>query len=143
MTSLRVDRCLHDKAMNAIDHALGRPLDPMAETYRNHYAAPAAMAATFAASPHWEIGRPMPGGLVPCRVTDAGRAALRDHLEAIRDPHRAFVITFEGHELVQVSTSHAKAKYGCWLDLADCRPDPTFGDFCRAATVRLSKRGRR
>lgn len=36
--NLRVDRYLENQAMDHIDHALGRPLDPLGETYRNFYA---------------------------------------------------------------------------------------------------------
>ncbi|WP_319533384.1 hypothetical protein [uncultured Cohaesibacter sp.] len=39
MINHSVNRSLDDKAMDAIDHALGRPVDPMSESYRNYYCA--------------------------------------------------------------------------------------------------------
>lgn len=34
---MRVNRYLKDKAMDRMDHALGCPVDPMQETFRNYY----------------------------------------------------------------------------------------------------------
>ena len=43
--TLTVNRYLADPAMDDVDHALGRPLDPMRESYRNRYAVDAGDAA--------------------------------------------------------------------------------------------------
>ncbi len=140
MPHLKINRHLADEAMNAIDHALGRPLDPLAETYRNYYAAPVDLAAEFARTPHWEVGPPMTGGLIPCVVTDGGRRALADHLVEIGDAHRAYAITFDGHTITVVGTSASKARYSYFLDIRDCVPGITFGEFCRRSRVRAIER---
>ena len=77
----QVNRYLKDKHFDRIDHALGRPVDPMVKSYRNHFAADAGsdLAAMFRASDHWREGR-SDGDMAYFFVTDAGRAALRDHL---------------------------------------------------------------
>lgn len=70
----RVNRYLKDKAMDHIDHALGRPVDPMGETYRNHFAtgADGKDAKQFAASSNWEkVGQR--DDMAFFAVTDAGR----------------------------------------------------------------------
>ena len=143
MGHLKVNRCLADKAMDVIDHALDRPLDPHAETYRNYYAAPAGLAAEFARSPHWEVGSPMPGGLFPCVVTDDGRAALVDHLSAIGDRHRGYAISFGGHTTNIVGISASKARYSYFLDIRDCCPDLTFKDFCQRSKIKRIDRATR
>lgn len=135
----QVNRSLHDRAMDRLDHALGRPVDPMAETYRNHFAtdADSKIAAEFEASPYWaRHGNGAPGGMVFYYVTDEGRAALRRHLKEIGDQHRLYAVTYLGQTQEVVAVSAAKAKYSLWLDISDCFCDLTFGKFCRAATVR-------
>lgn len=136
---LKVNRCLKDKAMDHIDHALGRPVDPMAETYRNHFAVDigSALAHEMSASPHWLKGG-VQGLLRFYSVTDEGRAALRDHLKSIGDKHRAFAVSFEGFNSLVVATTHAKARYSHWLDIYECRPDMTFKDYCQLSRVRLA-----
>ncbi len=137
MDSLVVNRCLDDKAMDRIDHALGRPLDPLAETYRNFYATGGAMADEMAASPFWEEGRPSRDMRYFC-VTDTGRQSLAAHLREIKDPHRAFVITFDGRTRSVVATTASKARYAHYLDLSDVCPDLEFKDYCRRSTVRAA-----
>lgn len=135
-----VDRCLLDKAMNNIDHALGRPVDPLRETYRNYFAVgdTSAKAAAFRASPHWIFTGGMHGGMVTFSVTTAGRQALREHLREVGDKHRAYLVTFDGHTEAIAATTPAKAKYEYWLRVSDVCPDLKFGAFCRAATARLA-----
>lgn len=131
----RVDRYLGNKAMDHIDHALGRHVDPLGETYRDYFAADGALAEEMASSSHWkERGRR--GDLRYFGVTQAGREALANHLREIGDPYRTFVITFEGYEATVAAVSAAKAKYTYWLKVSDCWSDLTFGAFCRGARVR-------
>lgn len=137
MTQQPINRCLADKAMDRIDHALGRPLNPMAETYRNFYSTSGAEADTMASSPHWIEGRP--GSFRCFAVTDEGRAALAAHLREIADPHRAYAVTFAGHERMVIAGSASKARYSHFLDLSDCIPDLSFKDFCRRTTVRATR----
>ena len=134
---MQVNRYLADKAMDHIDHALGRPLDPMGETHRHHYAAnrDGPIAAEMRASPHWTNGSTV-GDIVFFYVTDEGRTALAAHLRAIADPHRAFAVTFDGHTWPVVATSRAKARYSAFLDVSDAFADLTFSTFCRRTSVR-------
>lgn len=80
----RVNRSLADPMMDDIDHALGRPTDPLGETFRNYYAANTGgpEAAAFDASPWWRRGR-SDASLTGYIVTDEGRQALADHLSAL------------------------------------------------------------
>ena len=78
-----VNRSLADPDMDDIDHALGRPRDPLGETYRNHYVAPAdsEVAEHMRWSFYWSEGKPMNGGRdVLFTVTQMGREALAKHL---------------------------------------------------------------
>ncbi|MCA1490133.1 hypothetical protein I6F11_04265 [Ensifer sp. NBAIM29] len=124
-----------------MDHALGRPIDPMRESYRNYFAIGATntLARGFAASPNWKkIGQR--DEMAYFAVTDVGRKALAAHLKQIGDKHRLYDVTYEGQTQAVVAVSATKAKYSLWLDISDCFCDLTFGKFARAASVRLSQR---
>lgn len=136
---LIVNRYLKTKAMDRIDHALGRPLDPLGETYRNYYTASGIEAVSMAVSPFWIEGRRIPGGLRCFAVTDEGRRALATHLQVIGDKHRAYAVTFDRFTREVVATSHSKARYSYFLDLQDVMPDLTFEDYCRRTKVRLAR----
>lgn len=139
---LTVNRELADKPMRLIDHALGRPLNPMVETYRNFFAAGKGSEedVAFRASPHWRCHGAMASTeLVGFTVTDEGRAALRDHLKAIGDKHRAWDVTFEGYTSQIVATTRSRARYSYWAKISDTDADLAFGDFCSRARVRLTK----
>lgn len=134
-----VNRYLKDKAMDHIDHALGRPVDPMLESHRNHFAVDAGSktAQAFDASPYWrQNGKGPQGGMAFYHVTEEGRQALKAHLKEIGDKHRLYEVTFKGNSTQLAAESAAKAEYQFWLDISDCFCDLTFGKFCRAATVR-------
>lgn len=134
-----VNRCLKDKAMDHIDHALGRPAWPLRESYRNYFATEAdgPDGRSFAGSPYWERGGTSPGGLTSFYVTQAGREALAKHLSEI-DADRVYLVTYEGFETIVPAASPAKARYNKWLDLRDVLPDLPFLDFSRDARVRLA-----
>lgn len=134
----QINRSLQDRDMDRIDHALGRPLDPMADTYRNFYAISGSIADGLAASPYWAEGKGPPGSLRYFSVTDAGRACLANHLRVIGDQHRAFIITFDGYASTVIAKSRDKAKYSHFLSVSDVMPDLTFGDYCRRTTVRVA-----
>lgn len=134
-TNPSVNRCLEDKAMDHIDHALGRPFDPMRETYRDHFATDGALADDFAASPYWEE-RGRQSDMRFFGVTDAGRAALAAYLKTRPNAHKMWEITFEGQTWNCVAPTRAKARYSEWLSIVDICCEPTFGDFCRSARVR-------
>lgn len=77
-----VNRTLPDPALDDVDHALGRPRDPL-NPPRNHYALDPSSpeAVRMAHSPWWRRGRSIPGGLVYYHVTEAGRSALKEALD--------------------------------------------------------------
>ena len=131
-----VNRCLKDKTFDHIDHALGRPTWPLRESYRNYFAAnfDSEHGRAFRASPHWEAGPVIPGGLTCFRVTAAGRAALEEHLKSL-GVHNRFTVTFADQARVVSAETAAKARYRRWLDLCDVLPDLTFGTFQRQSTV--------
>lgn len=143
--SRQVNRSLKDKGMDHIDHALGRPVDPMVESYRNYFATSAGSkeALAFASSPYWDThGSTEPSRMVYFFVTEAGRKALKQHLKEIGDKHRLFAVTYQGQTQAVVAVSAAKAKYSLWLDISDCFCDLKFGSFARAASVRLATEGK-
>ncbi|EAP88632.1 hypothetical protein OA2633_00035 [Oceanicaulis alexandrii HTCC2633] len=133
-----VNRTLKNAGFDHIDHALGRPVDPMADTYRDYYAlnADSQRVTEFAASPHWERGS-IGGGVVVFHVTDAGRKALAEHLKSIADPWRLYAVTFQGFTTHVSGKSHSCAKYGHYLDIADALSDLTFGEYLKGARCRL------
>ncbi|MBC7279999.1 hypothetical protein [Hoeflea sp.] len=141
---MQVNRYLKDKAMDRIDHALGRPVDPMGESYRNHYAADAGgeIAASMRASPHWREGR-TDWDMTFFFVTPAGRSALRDHLRAIGDRTRLYLVSWHGHDMTVPASSPAKARYTRYLHVSDCDADLSFKEFQADARVRLAPDTRR
>lgn len=132
-----VNRCLKDKAMDRIDHALGRPVDPMRPSYRNHFVT--AAVAGFE-PPFWEQASTFLNEQKCYLVTKAGRAALADYLRQSGSKHRLFHITFSGVEMGIAAETPAKARYQAWLRVNDCCPDLTFVNFSRQATVRMGAR---
>ena len=126
--------------MDAIDHALGRPVDPMVETYRNRYVTGAndKTALAFRTSSHWREYR-ISDDTAGFEVTAAGREALRDHLKEINDPWRLYVVSYDGYDMEQVGKSRGNAKYRKWCAITDAFPDLPFTVFCSTARVRLSR----
>lgn len=133
----QVNRYLDNKAMDRIDHALGRPVDPLAQTYRNYFATDARgkLASDMAASPHWCLSG-SDGSMHYYAVTPEGRAALKAHLQDIGDQHRLYAVNYDGYSLSVVATSHSQARYRAWCDVSDCR-DISFRSFQRISRVRL------
>lgn len=132
----RVNRYLKDKAFDHMDHALGRHYDPAGETFRNYFATEAggALALQFDATPFWGL-RGVRDGMANYHVTDAGIAALKEHL-AEHAPISAFVVSFNGYSSTVTAKSASAAKYDYWLDVRDIYSDLTFIEFCRSARVR-------
>ncbi|WP_319517283.1 hypothetical protein [uncultured Martelella sp.] len=139
---MQVKRYLKDKHFDHIDHALGRPVDPMGETYRNYFAANANgdIAREMAASPYWQKSC-RDNDIDVFHVTRAGREALRDHLKAIGDQNRLYQITWLGMSTTVVSTSAGKARYAAYLDASGIDQDLTFKKFQAQARVRLAGSG--
>lgn len=136
-----VNRYLDDKAMDRIDHALGRPVWPPRETWRNHFAIEtgARLATDFDASPHWRL-RGSDGRMLFYSVTDAGRQALAAHLAALpaTKQHRAYVVSFDGRERIVSAKSRASARYNDFLEIRDCWCELTFGEYLRHSAVRVA-----
>lgn len=135
----QVDRYLKDKAMDSIDHALGRPVDPMGETYRNYFyvIGDTGERRGMTASPHWQSeGKAGDGEYFS--VTGEGRAALAAHLKAIGDKHRRWIVTYDGYEMDAIATTRGKALYSKYLAVSDVCCDLTFGQFQRKSKVRVA-----
>lgn len=134
-----VDRYLRDKAMDCIDHALGRPVWPLLETYRNHFATTSADAMGFESNPHWEFYGAH-DRMAFYSVTYAGRQALADYLDrlGIDEQRRAYLVTYEGCETIVPARSRSHARYSHYLTISDCFSELTFGDFIKASSVRLA-----
>lgn len=134
-----VNRDLADKDMNRIDHALGRPVWPLRETFRNYFATrpDSDQAKAFDASPHWEKHNAY-GTMAFYHVTQAGREALAEYLKRQGKAARAYIVTFDGHSNVVAAKSHGAARYAQFLTISDCFADLTFQDFAKRSRVRLA-----
>ncbi|RVO30333.1 hypothetical protein [Sinorhizobium meliloti] len=132
----RVNRYLKDKAMDHIDHALGRPVDPTGETYRNHFATgvDSQEAKAFGASENWELDG-LVRGMAYFSVTGAGRKALADHLKAIGDPWRPYAVEWNEETCIYAATSESDAKKRAYSSASDVFSDLTFRKFDREASV--------
>lgn len=137
----RVNRYLRDKDFDHIDHALGRPVDPLGETYRNYFATntDGAEATAFRASEFWHEDGTR-GDMAFFSVAASGRRALAEYLAEIGDPHRAFTVTTTEGERDVVATSHGAARHLVFLDASDVDPDLTFSAFlARVKSTRLAR----
>lgn len=114
MKNPSVNRSLEDARFDHIDHALGRPFDPLGETYRNHFAVDGGsdLAGQFERSSHWTKVAEAPGRMVFFSVTKQGREALATHLRELGSPDRLY-----------------------YLSMSDCFCDLSFLDFCKGASV--------
>ncbi|WP_426235784.1 hypothetical protein [Pararhizobium sp. DWP1-1-3] len=132
-----VNRSLKDKSMDHIDHALGRPIFPLQESYRNYFATDAngAQARSFSASLNWKKTGQR-DDMAFFSVTDLGRHTLVDHLKTLEKPWKAFVVSFDGYTKIVPAQSRSAAKYSWWLEISDCWNDLRFIDFAKHARVR-------
>ncbi|WP_422057745.1 hypothetical protein [Sphingomonas sp.] len=136
---MEVNRYLNDKAMDHLDHALGRPVDPLGESYRNYFyvIGETDLRREMAASAHW-VSRGEAGDGEYFAVTDEGRAALAAHLKAIGDMHRRWIVSYGGYDMPTVAETASKARYAKWLDISDVDGDLTFARFQRQSKVRAA-----
>lgn len=132
-----VNRSLADKAFDHLDHAIGRPVFPLRESYRNYFATDHAgdLAKSFDASPFWSLSG-TDGRMAYYAVTQAGREALAAHLQ-VHDRTQAFVVRYRGRERIVAARSRNKAKYDYFLIVSDAS-DVTFVEFARSVRVRLA-----
>lgn len=133
---MECNRYLENKEMDHIDHALGRPVDPIGETYRNYFyvTGDTELRRHMTHSRHWTCTGNIDGGAY-FAVTDDGRIALADHLRLIGDKNRKWIVSYAGYEMETVATTAAKARYSKWLDISDTDDSLTFGEFQRASKV--------
>ena len=137
----RVNRSLKDKAMDHIDHALGRPADPFQQTHRNYFATDTHSdeAHAFRRSEHWQE-QGTQGQMVYFCVTDAGRAALKAYLKQIGDTHREFIVSYDDQDFApRAAKSRNAARYDAFLTLKDGGWLISFRDFCKRARVRRTQ----
>ncbi|MCY1704519.1 hypothetical protein [Pannonibacter sp. SL95] len=127
-----INRQLDDTTMDRIDHALGRPLDPLRPSYRNHYATDETEGFE---PPHWRQIRIIGSDMHCYQVTDAGRAALARHLLQLGNKQRLFLVAFDDIEISIAAESRAQARYTAWLRFSDSCPDLGFRAFMMRARV--------
>lgn len=131
----KVNRDLTDRALDLIDHALGRPTFPLKETYRNYFATSEGNpeAAHFAQSPNWEISSER-FGMTYYAVTKEGRQALSDHLKTLPDS-KTFIVKYWAWSKIVVAKSRASARYNVYLEVSDAGDIP-FREFLKISSVR-------
>jgi hypothetical protein len=136
---MEVNRYLSDKAMDHIDHALGRPVDPLGETHRNYFyvVGDTDLRRALSSSPNWRsAGKTRDGEYFS--VSRTGRAALAAHLKAIGDKNRRWIVSWAGYDMATIATTAAKARYRKWLDISDVDDSLSFARFQRESKVRLA-----
>lgn len=134
-----VNRYLKDKWIDHLDHALGRPVWPLRESYRNYFATGAGgyLAKEFEESPLWEL-RNVAGRMAWFSVTAAGRQALNRFLKSQGSQQRAYLVTFQDSTRIVVGKSHGNARYSEFLSIRDCYPDLSFVEFARQCRVMVA-----
>jgi hypothetical protein len=132
----QVNRYLENKAMDHLDHALGRPVDPLQETYRNYFfvIGDTDLRRYMSSSPHWESAGPTADGEY-FSVTEEGRKALAAHLKKIGDKNRLWTVSYAGYQTAVVATTRAKARYSKWLEISDVDDSLSFSQFQRNSRV--------
>lgn len=141
-SNLKINRNLKDKGANLIDHALGRPVDPLRASFRNYFVTTvgAPEAVHMAASPHWNIGKFGGTDSVSFTVNDVGRKYLSATLKAEGFCHRLYDIEYwdgMGTDNIAAETA-SKARYSAFLNITDIYEDLSFFDFCKLIKVRLN-----
>ncbi|MBZ9600689.1 hypothetical protein [Phyllobacterium chamaecytisi] len=138
MNNPSVNRYLHDKSIDHIDHALGRPIFPLLESHRNYFATSSGTKqAEFSASPNWEkLGQR--DDMAYFAVTETGRWALSDYLAKQEQPWKAFVVEFDGYTRIVPAKSRSAARYSYYLEVSDCWSELKFGDFMKRSKVRAA-----
>ncbi len=130
-----VNRYLKDKALDHIDHALGRPTFPLQETYRNYFAigADSDLAKTFTKSLNWRKSGQR-DDMAFFAVTELGRHALADHLKQLPD-NKVFVVSYWEWSKIVTAKSRAAARYDVFREVSDCG-DFSFREFLKVSSVR-------
>lgn len=131
----KVNRYLKDKAMDRIDHALGRPTFPLEETYRNHFAtdADSNRAKEFSKSLYWRKTGQC-DDMAFFAVTDLGRHALADYLKQLPD-NKIFVVSYWQWSKIVTAKSRSAARYDVFCHVSDAS-DISFSEFLKVSSVR-------
>ncbi|MBK0024144.1 hypothetical protein IAE29_21940 [Ochrobactrum sp. S46] len=131
----KVNRELDDRAMDLIDHALGRPTFPLKEAYRNYFATSEGNqeALHFEQSHHWKRSGER-FGMMYYSVTNEGRKALADHLRTLPQ-FKPFVVKYWEWSKIVTAKSRAAARYNVFLDVSDCG-DISFSEFLKVSSVK-------
>jgi hypothetical protein len=148
-----VNRSLKNETFNQMDHALGRPVNPMSDShsYRNFFSVSfdSPIGQKMDASPYWERVSSSDGSVTGFCVNEDGRRALCEHLIEIGDRHKVFDVYIDTGKLgldpcnrpmEVVAETRGKAKSKAWRDISDAFEGITFTQFMRAITsVRISE----
>lgn len=136
-----VRRCLEDPSLDEVDHALGRPFDPLGDTSRDHIAAQPGSKSdlALAESTWWERAPGTPYGLHLYRVTGAGREALAAYL-AKTSKHRLWVVRWRGYTWEVVATTLGKARFQGWTSVTDSYPSLAFVQFLTESKITPASR---
>ena len=131
------NRSLKCKHMDSLDHALGRPTNPHREGSRNFFGVEIGCddAVKMKSDPNWVHTRDFMG-TSGFAVSDAGKSAIYDYLQANWTPPRRYNVSWgESLRTIQAET-RSKAKYRAWLEMDFI--DLSFGDYAKNATARLT-----
>lgn len=106
MNNPSTHKSLKNPDMDDLYHALGRPVDPLMESYRNRYFAPDVMIDELTASPFWHRF----DDTNYFEVSAAGRKALDGYLASISDPTRVWEVRLNDHDGSYVSSYAADSR---------------------------------
>ncbi|MBO9427918.1 hypothetical protein [Sulfitobacter sp. R18_1] len=147
MTIKAINRSLKNSAFNEMDHALGRPVNPLTSSYRNFFCVgfDSPRGKEMDASPYWDRVSSSDGSVTGFTVNEDGRQALSDHLIEIGDKHKVYDIHLNARKLgldpdpdnrpIQViAETKSKAKAAVWREISDVFEDITFKDLMQAIT---------
>jgi hypothetical protein len=116
--------------MDELDHALGRPDDPVLDTTRNFFGVGEddACVDDMKNNPHWKLSRVFMGtaGFV---VSTEGKVALHEYLHKNWTPPKRYDVTWMDSTQTIVAKTAGAAKYSLWLDCDFT--DLPFGEFLK------------
>ena len=130
------NRNLNDSRIDALDHALGRPTNPLAECSRNFFGVSVGsdQAAKMKADPYWTHTRDFMG-TSGFSVSPDGKKALYYYLKSNWIPPKRYDVTWNGSTRNVSADKPSKAKYTAWLDMDIDLP---FGEYVRTASARVA-----
>jgi hypothetical protein len=152
----QINRSLKDKMFDRIDHALGRPVDPVSKTYRNFFSTDpnSEIGRMLEASGYWDLSYGLDGTVAGFCVNSFGREALKQHLSEVGDKHREYEIFLDDRKLgvnpsdepmAVIAESASKAKAAAYREFSDIFSEVTFKEFMEAVqsvTLKVSDKHR-